>query len=164
MDEKLVKLENCLRQLLDLNRQLLDVVTQKQQALRNAQPQRLAQLVEREQVVLQRIGQEEMQRQEIVTALSRGAGQPKRLSQIADEAPEPVRGRLLVHHQSLRELLEQVRRANDVARRATDGLLRHMRGVVQMVTRAVNVNGTYGRQGLNAQPVAAAAHGFTATG
>ncbi|MDX1563794.1 MAG: flagellar protein FlgN [Phycisphaeraceae bacterium] len=163
MDDPLKQLDGCLRQLLDLNRQLLEVVAQKQKALAEAQPHRLQQCVEREKTLLERIGRLEVQRQEIVSLLSRGAGGPKRLSQIAEEADEPVRGRLLVHHKKLRELLQQVRTANDHARRATEGLIRHMRGVVQMVHRAVNVHGTYGRQGMQAQP-AAAPRTFTATG
>ena len=62
-----------------------------------------------------------------------------------------------------RELLGKVRATNEVVRCATDGLLRHMRGMVQMVTRAMSVHGTYGRQGMAGQP-SAAAQTFSATG
>jgi flagellar biosynthesis/type III secretory pathway chaperone len=162
--ENFHKLEACIRRMIELNQRLLATVEQKQQALREARPDLLLELAASEDLLLRQIGDAEQQRQEAVAVFGRDEDQgPMRLSRIAESAPEPVRGRLLVHHQTLRDILEKVRVANEIVWRATDGLLRHVRGVVQMVTRALNVNCTYDRRGVNPQS-ATSAQTFSATG
>jgi hypothetical protein len=163
------ELERCLHRLSEEHEGLLDLIRRKQRAMQMGQPQLVTDCCERENAHVQRIGGLEGHRQKAVGELTALLGedarsdQPLTLRAIAERIEEPRRGRLLVLHQRLRQTMEQVQRENRVARGATEGLLHHVRGVIQQVTQAVGGAGTYSRQGpVEAPPDTASS--FTVTG
>ena len=116
---------------------------------------------------MQRIGELETARQGVVGRLTEawaaGADRPLKLGEVADRAGEPVRGRLIVMQSELIGLIQTIRRENDIVGRATEGLVRHVQGVVQHVTQAVTGGGVYGRGGRVAAP-SVAVSSFSLTG
>jgi hypothetical protein len=150
MDKALAELEAGLTQLIAEHRQLLEQLRGKQQAMRRAKPAEVEARCTQEQAIVYRIGRLETQRQEtvrrITQAIDPAAKSPMSITQIAPHIEEPMRGRLLVLRGQLRELIETVRRENDIARVATEGLLKHVQGIVQQVVAAMGA-GTYGRRG-----------------
>ena len=168
MQSQLDALEHHLRRLAEEHEGLLELIRRKQRAMRMGQPQLVTDCCERENHHVQRIGGLEGHRQkavgEITRFMTRGTEreQPLKLSEIAERLPEPRRGRLLVLHQRLRDTMHQVQRENQIARQATDGLLHHVRGVIQQVTQAVGGAGTYGKQGpVEAPPGAVSSFSIT---
>lgn len=168
-DRWLDELERCLLRLAEEHDGLLDLIRRKQRAMRMGQPELVTDCCERENHHVQRIGGLEGHRQkavgELTALLTPGTqqGQPLTLSEIAERVGEPRRGRLLVLHQRLRQTMHTVQRENQIARQATEGLLHHVRGVIQQVTQAVGGTGTYGRQGPVEAPPGAVSS-FTVTG
>jgi len=166
MDRDLLELENHLKQMLAEHQRLLELVRRKRQAMASASVGLVSDCCQRENECVQRIGRLEKSRQELVARITThcdaDAREPMTLGQIADRAGEPARGRLRVLHASLRELMGVVRSENRVAQAAADGLLQHVRGVIQSVRQAMSASGTYGRQGIT-PPVATAASSFTTT-
>ena len=166
MDKWLDELEACMRQLDQEHDQLLGLVRRKQQAMRLAQHALIADCCGRESQSVHRIAAVEKRRQGIVgqitAAASPSAKQPLRLGEIADLAGEPRRGRLLVTQQRLQRTARLIQQENDVARRATESLLRHVQGVIQQVAAAVG-GATYGRRGVVTSPNVAVSS-FSITG
>lgn len=150
MDNTLAQLLEQMESLLKAHEGLLGLVRRKQQAIRLGQPDLVSETCTLENEHVQRIAELEKQRQRMVGELTQqlapNATEPLRLRQIADEFPEPTRGQLLVLHQRLRQTMQTIQRENAVSRRAADGLLRHMKGIVQQVTQAAG-GATYGRRG-----------------
>lgn len=150
MDKALAELESLLTQLIAEHRQLLEQLRGKQQAMRSAKPAEVEARCTQEQAIVYRIGRLETQRQDAVRRITAmidpAARSTLSITQIADRVEEPLRGRLLVLRQQLRELIETVRRENEVARIATEGLLKHVQGIIQQVAAAMGA-GTYGRRG-----------------
>lgn len=167
MRDQLGQLERVMRLLNDEHTQLLSLVHRKSEAMRQGKPALVSDCCEREHERVQKIAELEKQRQQIVALITESvdpnASAPLRMGEIADRAGEPVRGRLLVSQAQLRETLESIRQHNAVAKRAADGLLHHVRGVMQTVTRMVGDAGTYGRRGAIASP-AAPVSSFSITG
>lgn len=167
MHDQLGQLERLMRMLNDEHTQLLSLVHRKSEAMRQAKPVLVADCCEQENERVQRIAALEKQRQQVVAAITESvdpnATEPMRMAQIADREGEPIRGRLLVSQAQLRETLVAIQKHNAVAKRATEGLLHHVRGVMQTVTRMVGDAGTYGRRGAIASP-AAPVSSFSITG
>ncbi len=84
---------------------------------------------------------------QMTLALDPQAPQPLRLKELADRLPEPVRGRLLVLRQQVRQRMEEIQAEVGVARRASELLVRHMQGIIQTIGAAVTGVGTYNRNG-----------------
>ncbi len=166
MDKDLIELETCLRQMIDEHRQLLSLLQRKQLAMRKANPAAVQDCCRQENVHVQRIGQVETQRQQVlgrITAeIAPKSKEPLTIMQIADRAGEPRRGRLLVFRQQLREVISNCKRENEIARDATQSLLNHVQGVLQQVASMMGV-GTYGRRGNVPQPGSLSST-FTVTG
>ena len=166
MDKWLDELEGCLRELDQLHDQLLGLVRRKHQAMRLAQHALIADCVERENAMVQGIAAVEKRRQaavgQVTFALAPQARQPLRVTEIAGRIDEPRRGRVLVLQQRLQRTIGLIQQENEVARRATDSLLRHVQGVIQQVAAAVG-GATYGRRGVVTSP-AVAVSSFSITG
>jgi hypothetical protein len=163
VDKWLDQLEACLAQLDVEHDQLLGLVRRKQNAMRMGQTALIADCIEREHESVKQIAHVEKQRQQavgqITAALEPTAAAPLTIGQIAERVGEPRRGRLLVLQQRLRRTIGIIKDENDVSRRAADGLLRHVQGVIRQVTMAVG-GATYGRRGV----VASAVSSFSVTG
>jgi len=153
MDKHLDQLEALLGQLDAEHEQMLTLLAVKREAMRQAKPAAVSDCCERENERVQKIVAIEKRRQvivgEITAALTPGAAQPLTITQIADRVGEPRRGRLLVLRQRVRDRMHRVARENAVARAATDGLLRHVQGLIQQVSKTLAGSGTYGRAGMN---------------
>lgn len=151
MDKQLAQLETVLVDMATAHERLLAVVNRKRQALGAADPRALAACCEEENQIVQAIGELEKQRLTLVAELTLrtdpSAAAPLRLGELAQRLPEPARGRLLVLRQQLRQRIEDVRHHTAVTRTATESLVRHMAGLVQVVGGMVTGIGLYGRGG-----------------
>ena len=151
MDKQLRQLEQHLRDLLEEHEAMLRLIQRKREAVRQARPAVVEDCTERENQHVQRIGQIEKARQELVaqitTALDAQATEPMRLGQIVERLDEPQRGRLLALQAKLRDCMEQVRRESRVVADAMTGLLQHVQGLVQMVAQTVGGGGVYSSRG-----------------
>jgi hypothetical protein len=167
MDKMLSQLEQHLRELLREHEQLLTLIERKEQALRHAQPDLVSDCCRRENQHVQRIGAIEKRRQVLVGQITRqidpAGSQPFNLRQIAEHASPAQRDRLMVLHAELRQLMVTIKQRNDVARRATEGLLHHVQGVMHAVGQAFASVGVYGRKGVN-MGAPAVVSSFTITG
>ena len=166
MDEKLDQLATQLQQLQAAHEALLSLVRRKQQALRLGQAELVSETCTLENEHVQRIAELEKQRQRIVgqitAELSPNAKAPLQMRQIAEAVAEPRRGQLLVLQQRLRQTMRTIERENEISRRAADGLLRHMQGIMQQVTAAMG-GGTYRRGGDVASPPSASMSSISVT-
>lgn len=166
MDKQLHRLEELLRALLAEHEGMLMLIRRKQEAIRQAKPAVVQDCSRRENDHVQRIGELETERQRVVAALTAAISpqspQPLRLGQIAERWSEPGRGRLLVLQSRLLAVMTDVKRESAIARRAMEGLLGHVQGMVQMLIQTVGGGGTYGARGrLNT--ASAAVSSFSAT-
>lgn len=165
MDELLSQLVEQMQSLLETHQSLLTLVRRKQEAMRLGQADLVSETCTLENEHLQRIAELEKQRQQIVghitESLAPDAAEPLRLQQIAERVDEPRRGQLLVLHQQMRQTMQTIQRENDVSRRAAEGLLRHMQGIVQQVTQVMGA-ATYGRRGA-VTPESASVHSISVT-
>jgi hypothetical protein len=152
LDRQLQQLEQQLRDLLSEHDALLALIRRKREALRQAKPSVVSACCQSENGHVQKIGEIEKARQQLAAIITRqidpDATCPMALREIAEQVDEPQRGRLLVLHQQLKERMEQVRRESAVTRRAMEGLLNHVQGIVQSLTQYVGGGGTYGRRGV----------------
>lgn len=160
------QLQQILRQQIQVNRDLTDVFQQKIQALGAAQPKAVAGLSEQENRLVQVLSELEKDRQALVAdltlALEPTSRKPMTLPELAQRIAEPDRGSLLMLRQQLRQEMESGRRQAMVAGQISQNLVRHMQGLVQTITAAVNGLTTYTRQGRSPVPVAAVST-FSAT-
>lgn len=156
MRDGFTELEGLLMQLRREHEQMLALIERKREALRASAPAVVAEVCEKENRHIQAIGALEKRRQVLVGQLTRQinpqATQPARLAELAAAAPAPQGKRLTGLHAVLRDLVAKVQRENQVNRRATEGLLRHMRGVMESVGQVLSQAGTYGRRGIQQGP------------
>jgi hypothetical protein len=150
MDKWLDELETCLRQMHEEHHQMLALIQRKQQAMRQAKADAVHECCGLENQCIQRIGEVEKKRQaclgRLTAAWAPNSAKPLTIVEIAERVAEPRRGRLLVLKAQLTELMHGVRRENQVAQIATQGLIQHVQGVIKQVAAAMNP-GTYGRRG-----------------
>ncbi|MEX2673299.1 MAG: flagellar export chaperone FlgN [Phycisphaeraceae bacterium] len=150
MDDLLRQLVTQLELMAAKHDSLLDLVRRKQQAIRMGQADLVAETCTLENEHIQHIAELEKQRQQTVghltQSLSPAANEPLRITQIADAVDEPRRGQLLLLHQKMRQTMQTIQRENDVSKRAAEGLLRHVQGIVQQVQQVIG-GATYGRRG-----------------
>ncbi|MCC6580834.1 MAG: flagellar export chaperone FlgN [Phycisphaeraceae bacterium] len=151
LDKPLAQLESLLRKLLQAHETLLGLLLKKRQAVRGADQRRITELCHEENVQVQAISEMEKERLKLVAQLTLlvdpKATAPMRLLELADRLPEPMRGRLLVLRQQLRQRMSESHEQTDVIQRATTSLVKHMTGLVQQVTAACTGSSVYGRGG-----------------
>lgn len=167
MDELLDQLDDSLRRMHAEHEQLLALVQRKKQAIASAQSDLVQDCCQRENVHVQQIAELEKQRQlqvgQLTAAWEPNAAEPLRLTDIAERCEEPRRGQLLVRQQQLRELMQQIKDENAVAKQATESLLGHVKGVMRMVADAVAGSGVYGSDGATQTGPAEVASSFAVT-
>ncbi|MEX1091393.1 MAG: flagellar export chaperone FlgN [Phycisphaeraceae bacterium] len=156
MEQQLTQLEEALGQQIGAHERLAGLVRQKLAALRQAQQAKVAALTQQENQVLQAIGELEKRRIMLVAGLTQrlqpAATRPWRLEELAQNLPEPSRGRLLVLRTQLRQQIELVRQESSIVRSVSEALLRHMNGLVQSLGSAMTGVGTYTRGGGGGPP------------
>ncbi|MCC7144900.1 MAG: flagellar export chaperone FlgN [Phycisphaeraceae bacterium] len=151
MDKQLAELERLLEEQTACHQAMLEVILQKHQAIRKFQCQALENCCRRENQFLQRVAELEKARQRLVAemtlALDPAATAPLALKDLAERFAEPMRGRLLVRRVQLRQAVEQTQAQANIARRATESLLRHMQGLMQTLGSMMTGVGVYGQRG-----------------
>lgn len=138
-------LETVLKQLADRHEQLLTLMKRQRECLRLADHHGVSECSRLENTLVQAIGDLEKRRLELVAqltqALDPNAPQPMRMRDLAQQMPEPARGRLLVLREQLRARIAEVKEQSSVTRRATEALLNHMQGLVQTLGNASRAAG-----------------------
>ena len=151
MDKQIAQLEAILVQELAEHDQLLELIQRKRRALRQANHRLVADCCRQENGRVQKIAELEKARLrsvgQLTLLLAPGAAEPLRLGALAQRLSEPVRGRLLVLRQHLRQRIEQVRHDAGIAQRAAETLARHMQGLVQTLSGVMGGGAAYGRAG-----------------
>ncbi|MFP4143725.1 MAG: flagellar protein FlgN [Phycisphaeraceae bacterium] len=155
MDERTTRtandLEHVLRQLVEANGQLLGLLQQKRAALAGGLMRQVPGICSLENEKLQQIAELEKQRIELagrLTAVLRpDAAEPLRLGELAELLGEPAGGRLLVLRAQLIAKVREVQHASSIVRRASETLMRHVRGLVQTIGAVSTGVTTYGRTG-----------------
>jgi hypothetical protein len=167
MDNWLGQLEQYLVDLLNEHEAMLAVIRDKRQALTQARPHVVAELCARQNQHLQKIGAIEKRRQTLVGQLTEvlnpAAAEPLRLRDIAEQAPQAQRERLIDLHARLRNTMRQIAHEAAVTQKATSGLLNHIQGMMGMISQSFASLGTYGRKGIDQGPTSVVSS-FSVTG
>jgi hypothetical protein len=167
MDRDVARLERLLKEECEAHRQVARAMSAKIEALRRGDRDRMEALCESENACVQRAAEVAKARVDLVMRMSHmlnpTAMQPMRLNELAESFDEPVRGRLLVLRQQLRDQMEACRAKASNARRSTESMVKHMQGIMQMIGTKLSGVATYGRRGAPPQ-VAMAMSTFSATG
>jgi hypothetical protein len=165
MDNDLAQLETLLHQEIDAQRSLTAAVQRKLGAIRAADHRQVVACCQEENRLMQAAADLAKARMalaaKITQALDPKAPQPLRLGDLADQLPEPTRGRVRVLRQQLCQQIQAVSHDAGIARRAAEVLAAHMRGLVRTVGAAMTGVGVYERGGVC--PRSAAFSTFQAT-
>lgn len=150
-EQQATNLQTVLQQQVEAHEQLLTLLQRKRDGLRTADAKSVMACCALENEKVQLISELEKQRLCVIAALTLSldpqAAAPLRLADLAEQLPEPVRGRLLVLRQQLVERMTRVAEASTVARRAAEALGRHMHGLVQSIGAISTGVATYGQRG-----------------
>lgn len=159
LEKKLNHLQDLLRRQIKLHEDLLGMLVCKRQALQSANMPLMNDCTLRESKLVTEIGQCEKTRLEMlgeVTLMLDGkAAQPLTMMQLAQKLPEPMRGKLLVLRLELRQRIEHVQKETGVARRASEALLKHVQGIIQVIGTACSGVSTYSQKGGHHQKTTA---------
>jgi len=137
LDTLVASIESVMQQAMTLHAALLELLLRKRAALAAADTAAMVELSRLENEKVQQISELEKTRLELVARLTLrlvpGAAEPMPLRDLAVKLPEPMRSRLLVQRQKLREQMLKVKEQTSIARRATEALARHVQSLVQTV-------------------------------
>jgi hypothetical protein len=162
-DPEIAQLEALLERLLAEHEQLLELAASHRQAIAGADPRTLGDCLQRQNEVVQRVGDLESQRLALVARLAErmrplakaGGSRPAEaipdkptVSWIAKSLPEPLRTRLVGLAERLRELLARLQREHATLREASAALASHMEGMMRQLAKRLSHAGTYGRRGM----------------
>ncbi|MFM9958043.1 MAG: flagellar protein FlgN [Phycisphaerales bacterium] len=152
LDHHAAELEKVLLQIADRYETLARCASDRREAMRRADARALANCIDTENQAVQALADLERRRMIVVEAIAAAIGSPDRsqtpVSRLAPALPEPARSRLLVLSASLRELMENVSRLNESARRAAEMLAAHMEGLMRHVAARLNHAQTYNPKGV----------------
>ncbi len=141
MEPQIAQIETILAQMIEEHDHLDRLLQRKRDALRVADHAQVAACTAQENQRVQAIAELEKRRMmlvgDVTLALDPGAQQPMSLRDVAERLSEPVRGRLLVRRQELRQRMIDVRQRAGVVQRATEALSQHMHGLMQTISGAV---------------------------
>jgi hypothetical protein len=145
---ELERLADCLRELVQEHRRLLELVQKHQAAMKVVDATAIDALGQQQEQSRTRIMQWEARRRMTVTALARAAkltGEPT-LVRIAAAFPtkRPV---LLKLRDELRILATEIQQRTSVAARVAQAMLGHLNTAVRLLASAVERGGTYTKQG-----------------
>ncbi len=160
-DPEVAELESLLERLLAEHEQLLGLAAAHREAIKKADPLSLGVCVQKQNEVVQRVGELEKKRLALVIRLAErmkplGAtskatdGVPDRptVSWIARNLAEPVRTRLVALADRLRDLLARLQREHAALKEASTILASHMDGLMRQLAKRLSHAGTYGRRGI----------------
>lgn len=120
--------------------------------MRRAHLKHLAACIDVENRAVQEIAEIEKRRVRVVGGLAERLGAPEktqtRVSWIAERLGGETGRLLLERAQTLREVMGQVVRENEVTKRAAEHLARHMEGLWRQAASVLNHAQTYGRAGV----------------
>ncbi len=159
LDKTIAQLEAVLRQQLQQHEALIQTLLRKRSALRGARAGEVSDCTIAENEQVQAISELEKRRieltGELTLLLDAKAAQPMKLESLAQRLPEPARTRLLVLRLQLRKAMERVRQEAQVARMATEAVLRHLTGMVQSIGASATGTTTYSGRGARPRQAAA---------
>lgn len=148
----LEELESLMRELVVHYEQLSTLSDRHLEMIRTADARGLAACVRAENEIVQRVAEAEKTRIRVVSGLATELGAPSKgettMRWIASRVEGPRSGALRVVAERLRGLMAGVSQTNEVARRATETLSRHMEGLMREVARGLNHAKVYGRGGV----------------
>jgi hypothetical protein len=151
IETMLEALERLLQLQLDGHQRLIALLDEKREAIRTARMERLTETAGEERQIIQRLGEVERHRLELVRRIMEGARpkskEPMTMHDITALADEPLRTRLDAIAAQLRDVVTEVRRRSSIIRSAAETLARHMGAVCQTVQSALSRAGVYGRGG-----------------
>lgn len=153
--QALERLETTLRQSVERQRQLLDLLQRKREAMRAGDANCMADLTRAENTQVQAISDIEKSRLKLVAELTLhvdpDANEPLKLADLAERFPEPTRGKLLVMRGQLLEAMHAVRAETAVAKTAAETLVRHVSGLVRTLANVSHGHAAYGPIGRTHQ-------------
>lgn len=153
----LARLETLLSTLVEEYQRLCTELDEYRSALAQADQPRLTAALANNQARAARLAELEAHRSLLMRSIASvrpGQAIPElSTSQVAAQAPEPVRSRLLNLAGKLRPIIARADEQQRIARLATQSLLAHTTGVMQQIQRQLSQTGTYTR---GARPAAAA--------
>lgn len=134
-DQKLDELERLLRELTDLQQQLVEAAEAKKDAMKRLDPQHIEQATALEHELIDRVQRVEAARRRVVSELSGnqpvGPGAMEALGRRVDE---PRRGRLTRLRQQVVERARVLERLNAINRFVSRHCLEHFQGLLQALT------------------------------
>lgn len=149
--QRLPQLESVLTQSAAQHERLLTLMQRQRELLKAGDHHAVTGLSRQENELIQSISELEKQRQtcvaELTERLDPAAQAPMQMRALAQNLPEPHRGRLLVLRETLRQRIEAVREESSVTRRATEALARHLHGLVQAVAQVGACGAAYDPRG-----------------
>ena len=144
-------LESTLQRSYQLHESLLELMIRKRKALAAGQSDAMIELCRLENEQVQQISELEKNRLEMVARLTQlidpDAAQPLHMRDLAMRFPEPLRGRVLLQRQRLREKILQVKEQCSIAKCATEALMKHVQGLVQTIGTFAAVGASYSDRG-----------------
>ncbi len=145
-------MEKLLNAHIDEHEQLLACMEHKAQAIRYARIESVTELVKQEQAIVQRMNEIERHRLALARKMTRmidpDASEALPLSEIAKAVENEVMcKRVLDLADTLRTLVDHVRRQSSILRNAAESLAKHMAGVMQTMQSALSRAGVYGQRG-----------------
>lgn len=137
LEPLVTSIESVMQQALVLHAALLELLVRKRAALASADTGSMIELSRLENEKVQQISELEKARLQLVARLTLllvpDAKEPMHLRDLALRLPEPMRSRLLLLRQKLRDQMLKVKEQTSVAKRATEALARHVQGLVQTI-------------------------------
>ena len=139
----------------EMLKQLLELARAKLVAMRAADAAALQRCAARECGVLERVFEQERQRDAVLARLAQSLhwdyAAPPRLSEIAGKLPEPFSSRLRAKTAGLRQTANELRRENGVAAEVARHLHKHIRAVFEDIARVNQESVVYGPSGKHEQ-------------
>ncbi|MEM1446504.1 MAG: flagellar export chaperone FlgN [Planctomycetota bacterium] len=153
--QTLDRLESTLRQSIDRQQQLTDLLKRKRDAMRAGDANLMTDLTRAENAHVQAISEIEKTRLKLVAELTLlldlSATEPLKLAALAERFPEPTRGRLLVMRSQLLDAMRAVQEQTAVAKRASESLVKHVSGLVRTLANVSHGHAAYGPVGRTPQ-------------
>lgn len=151
LDSLLARLQGTLEELIGLHERFLPVLEEKRDALQRMDRVRLADILVHEENLVGQIAMVEAVRTDTVAALAGplGLAGPFQLGDLIARLPETYEGTytrtLAALRQTLRDLLQKVRRVTEVVKALTEQSLGHVRYFLRVLTGAEENRPTYDR-------------------
>lgn len=150
-------LEKLLIELASTHQGWLEAINAHREAARRADPAAMQRALEAQTACVARVADLDKERRllveraarlpEIAGPAARARRGPLTLRDLATATPDPDRARLIARAESLKALVEDVKRAGSILQAASASLLAHTEGLMRQVARHLSQAGTYGRRG-----------------